>query len=94
MEDPKFTEEMFRSVPLEREDGAGRQAFAAIVKALRDLKQSGKAAREEDPNLLAEVLWAGIHGVVSLKLIYPAFPTNTTEVLVNKTIQILLNGLR
>jgi AcrR family transcriptional regulator len=94
MEDPKFTEEIFRSVPLEGEDGAGRQAFAAVVKAVRDLKKSGMIASEEEQNLLAEVLWAGIHGVVSLKLIYPAFPTNTTEVLVNKTIQILLNGLR
>jgi hypothetical protein len=40
------------------------------------------------------VLWTGVHGVVSLKLIYPAFPTNSTEVLVNKMIQTLLNGLR
>jgi len=94
MEDPKFTEEMFRSAPLEREGGPGRQAFAAVVKALRDLKQSGKVGRSEDENLLAEVLWTGVHGVVSLKLIYPAFPTNSTEVLVNKMIQTLLNGLR
>lgn len=93
MEDPKFTEEMFRSAPLEREDGAGRQAFFAIVKAVRDLKACRKLARSEDENLLAEVLWAGVHGVVSLKLIYPAFPTNSTELLVNKMIDTLLNGL-
>jgi len=93
MEDPKFTEEMFRSAPLEAEDGAGRQAYAAIVKALRDLKQSGKLARAEDETLLAEVLWTGVHGAVSLKLIYPAFPTNSTEVLVDKMIHTLLNGL-
>jgi len=39
------------------------------------------------------VLWAGIHGVVSLKLIYPAFPTNSTELLVDKMIDTLLKGL-
>lgn len=94
MEDPKFTEEMFRSAPLEREGGPGWQAFAAVVKALQELKQSGKVARAEDESLLAEVLWTGVHGVVSLKLIYPAFPANSTEVLVNKMIQTLLNGLR
>jgi AcrR family transcriptional regulator len=93
MEDPKFTGEMFRSAPLEQEDGAGRQAFFAVVKAVRDLKTSRKLARSEDENLLAEVLWAGVHGVVSLKLIYPAFPTNSTELLVNKMIDTLLNGL-
>ena len=94
MEDPKFTEEMLRSAPLERQGGPGWQAFGAVVKGLRDLKQSGKLARKEDENLLAEVLWTGVHGVVSLKLIYPAFPTNSTEVLVDKMIQTLLNGLR
>lgn len=36
----------------------------------------------------------GVHGVISLKLIYPAFPTNSTEVLVNKMIHTLLNGLQ
>ena len=94
MEDPKFTEEMFRAAPLEREGGPGWQSFGAVVRALKDLKQSGKVASAEDENLLAEVLWTGVHGVVSLKLIYPAFPTNSTEVLVNKMIQTLLNGLR
>lgn len=93
MEDPKFTKELFRSTPLERKDGAGREAFSAVVKALRDLKACGELARSVDENLLAEVLWAGVHGVVSLKLIYPAFPTNSTEVLVNKMIDTLLNGL-
>jgi hypothetical protein len=59
MEDPKFTEEMFRSAPLEREGGPGWQAFDAVMKALRELKESGKVARTEDENLLAEVLWTG-----------------------------------
>jgi len=94
MEDPKFTKELFRSTPLEREDGAGRRAFSAVVKALRDLKTCGDLASSEDENLMAEVVWAGVHGVVSLKLIYPAFPTNSTEALVNKMIDTLLNGLR
>lgn len=93
MEDPKFTKELFRSTPLERKDGAGRRAFSAVVEALRDLKASGKLAPGADENLLAEVAWAGVHGVVSLKLIYPAFPANSTEVLVNKMIDTLLSGL-
>lgn len=93
MEDPKFSEELFRAAPLEGEDGAGRQAFTAVVGALRDLKKSRKLARKEDENLLAEVLWAGVHGVVSLKLIYPAFPVNSTETLINKMIHTLLKGV-
>lgn len=75
MEDPEFTEEMFRAAPLEAEDGAGRQAFAAVVKTVQELKRSRKLKRGEDETLLAEVIWAGVHSVVSLKLTYPAFPT-------------------
>ena len=93
MEDPRFTEEMFHSAPLEREDGPGWQAFSAILKAVRELKRSGKIRRGEDVNLLAELLWAGVHGVVSLKLIYPAFPTNPTELLVDSMIDTLLKGI-
>lgn len=94
MEDPKFTEEMFRSAPLELEDGAGRQAFASIVKAVRDLKQADKLISEEEAILLAEMLWTGVHGVVSLKLIYPAFPTHSTDTLVNKMIETMLKGMQ
>jgi hypothetical protein len=66
LEDPKFTEEMFRAAPLKTEQGAGRRAFGEIVKVMRKLKENGR--------LVAEMLWTNVYGVVSLKLIYPAFP--------------------
>lgn len=90
MEDPKFSEEIFRTAPLD--EGTGRQAFNMIVKAVRELKETGRIAAE-DENLLAEMLWTGVHGVVSLKLIYPAFPASPTEKLVNKMISALLAGM-
>lgn len=94
MEDPRFTEEVLRAAPLEAEDGAGRRAFAEVVKAVGELKRGKGLATGEDETLIAEVLWAGVHGVVSLKLIYPAFPTNPTDTLVDKMIHTLLKGLR
>ncbi len=93
MEDPQFTAEMFRAQPLD-EIGAGWQSFALFVKALQDLKQAGKLSPETDENLLAEVLWTGVHGAVSLKLIYPAFPMNSLETLIDKMIETLINGLQ
>lgn len=92
MEDPKFAEEMMRAAPLESEHGAGRRAFTMIIKTLQDLKQSGGVRAEEDEALLAEMFWTSVHGVVSLKLVYPAFPTTPTEVLLQKTIECLLKG--
>ena len=93
MEDPKFAEEMMRAAPLEGEGGAGRRAFNLLVEAVKALKQSGKTRVEENETLLAELFWTGIHGVVSLKLIYPAFPATPTDVLVEKMIECLLAGL-
>lgn len=93
MEDPKFAEEMMRAAPLEGEGGAGRRAFNLLIEAVKALKQSGKIRVEEDETLLAELFWTGIHGVVSLKLIYPAFPATPTDVLVVKMIECLLAGL-
>lgn len=92
MEDPKFAEAMMRAAPLESEHGAGRRAFTLIVETVGALKRSGGVRTEEDEVLLAEVFWTSIHGVVSLKLIYPAFPTAPTEVLVQKTVDCLLRG--
>lgn len=93
MEDPRFAEEMMRAAPLEGEGGAGRRAFNLLVEAVQALKQSGKIRAEEDETLLAELFWTGIHGVVSLKLIYPAFPSTPTDVLVGKMIESLLASL-
>ena len=92
MEDPKFAEEMMRAAPLESEHGAGRRAFTLIVRTLQDLKQSGGVRAEEDEALLAEMFWTSVHGVVSLNLVYPAFPITPTEVLLQKTIECLLKG--
>jgi AcrR family transcriptional regulator len=94
MQDPKFNEEMFRQTAIDEENGAGHRAFCLIVDALDELKQSGKIYKPANTRQLAEVLWAGVHGVVSLKLIYPAFPATPTPKLVRTMIRTLFNGLR
>jgi hypothetical protein len=48
---------------------------------------------ESDASQLAEVLWASVHGVVSLKLTSPGFPATPTDALVATTIRTLLDGL-
>lgn len=90
MENPAFTQEAMRSAPLESEGGAGKRAFAEIVKTLQELKGERKIDRSENENLLAELLWTSVHGIVSLKLIYPAFPVNPIEGLIDKLIETIL----
>lgn len=90
MENPAFTEEMMRAAPLETESGAGRRAFAQVVETIRELRRDRRIDPTEDENLLAETLWTAVHGIVSLKMIYPAFPVNSVEALVNKLLETFL----
>jgi AcrR family transcriptional regulator len=94
MQDPQFNEVMFRQTAIDEETGAGHQAFRLIMDALAELKQTGEIDKHASTRQLAEVLWAGVHGVVSLKLIYPAFPATPTSALVRTMIRTLINGLR
>jgi AcrR family transcriptional regulator len=91
MENPAFTQEAMRAEPLETEDGAGKQAFAQIVKTLQKLKGERKINRAENEHLLAELLWTTVHGIVSLRLVYPAFPVNSVEKLIDKLLETLLS---
>jgi len=47
--------------------GASRRTFGVLVDAARDCIDAG-IFRPEDPELIATVLWATVHGVVSLQL--------------------------
>lgn len=94
MQDPKFSEALFRQTAIDEENGAGQKAFRLIVASLDELKQNGTMEAAADTTVLAETLWAGVHGIVSLKLIYPAFPATPTPVLVRTFVETFFAGLR
>jgi len=57
----------------EDESGKGdvqRDAYAFVVAVVKDAMAKGAFLNEwKDPDLLAQVLWAGVHGVVTLHLV-------------------------
>ncbi|MDC0708691.1 TetR/AcrR family transcriptional regulator [Stigmatella sp. ncwal1] len=77
MTDPEFTTDIFRSP----EDAGGR-AFQVLVQLVEALKSQGEVADTVRVIPLAEVLWGALHGLVSLKLTCPIFPTSSVEELV------------
>lgn len=93
MEDPRFTEAMFRVRPDERQKAVGRKPYSLLVNGVRELKKLGKIDQDADEIMTAEMFWSAIHGIVSLKIIYPAFPTTETNKLVDKVVDGLLNGV-
>ncbi len=66
MEDPKFSSEVI-GPNLVGPDDLGKRAFDLLEATVRELVERG-TFRTADPHQAAEVLWAGVHGVVSLQL--------------------------
>jgi hypothetical protein len=89
MEDPKLTTALFG----EGQDDAGARAFPFLVEPLEELKAAGRLAADADSRQLAEVLWAGIHGIVSLKLTCAGFWGTEADVLTSTLLTTFFHGL-
>nr|CAF05636.1 hypothetical protein [Archangium disciforme] len=90
MEDPKLSTALFRDAP---EDGAGPRSFGVLVKVFEDLKAAGRIAEDAEPSKLAEVLWAGVHGIVALRLTCTGFKGSPPEELARLLVSTMVNGL-
>ncbi len=89
MEDPKLSTELFG----EKADNAGSRSFGLLVKVFEDLKAAGRLAEEAQPAQLAEVLWAGVHGIVSLRLTCTGFQGSPADELARLLVATLVHGL-
>ena len=98
MEDPAYLKAV--SAGPSGDDPATR-SYELLVEIARDLlattvepmKVRVRRVRKVTPTELAETLWAAMHGIVSLKLTCPAFPTAPAEVMTQILFDTLLNGL-
>ena len=88
MEDPKLSTELFTDA-----EGAGPKSFAVLVRVFEDLKSAGRLAEDAEPSKLAEVLWAGLHGIVSLRLTCTGFKGSPADELARLLVGTLVNGL-
>ncbi|MCY1041504.1 TetR/AcrR family transcriptional regulator [Corallococcus sp. bb12-1] len=77
MEDARLSEALFQDA----KEGAGPQSFAVLVRVFEDLEAAGRTPEGTLPARLAEVFWAGLHGIVSLKLTCSGFQGAPAEVL-------------
>ncbi|WP_224246099.1 TetR/AcrR family transcriptional regulator [Hyalangium gracile] len=89
LEDPKITSAVLRGTPKE----GGERSFHLLIGAFQELHTQGRLAPGADPQRLAEVLWAGLHGVVSLELTCSDFLQTPAEVLSASMLQSLLTGM-
>ncbi|WP_374469571.1 TetR/AcrR family transcriptional regulator [Phenylobacterium sp.] len=66
----------------------GKRAFDIMRKLVIDLHAAG-LSRTDDPERLAQSLWAGVHGLVALLIARPGFPWVDREALVSSHTRML-----
>ncbi|RKH66247.1 TetR/AcrR family transcriptional regulator [Corallococcus aberystwythensis] len=88
MEDPKLSAALFQ----DKHEGAGPKSFALLVRAFEDLKAAGRALDATPSEQLAEVFWAGLHGIISLKLTCAGFQGAPAQALAETLVATLVHG--
>ncbi|RKH43282.1 TetR/AcrR family transcriptional regulator [Corallococcus sicarius] len=90
MEDPKLSADLFQ----DKQEGAGPKSFAVLVRAFESLKAQGLTLDATTPVRLAEVFWAGLHGIVSLKLTCSGFQGAPAEALTQTLVASMVHGTK
>ena len=72
----------------------GSEDFNDLVAEISALTYSGSPPGEELTHALAETTWAFIHGLSSLAIDVPNFPTSGLDTCLNEAVNMVLAGLR
>lgn len=70
----------------------GSLAFDVLDRAVRDVALAGRS-RLADTDLLAEAVWAAMHGVVSLLITHDQFPWTDRERIIDFQLDLVFRGL-
>ena len=69
-------------------DESGDAAMLLMVSALEELKALGRLPASADGAVLAQALWATMHGIVALNLTCPVFPAAPLETVIDATLEV------
>jgi AcrR family transcriptional regulator len=69
----------------------GRRSFETLVESIERVQRSRRAS-ERDPRELATLLWATLHGLVSLRISRPNFPWPPLEPQVNDAVHLIVRS--
>ena len=76
-----------------RGDSLRMRAFDLLSKCVHDCVAAGKFG-QVDPEIVNQIFWAGIHGVVSFLIMHSeGLPPKEAERLIHSMVQILVAGL-
>jgi AcrR family transcriptional regulator len=93
MDDPKFSTLAFEEQE-KAADSPGMQALGLLVVIFAELRAGKRLASEAELNALAEMTWATVHGIVSLKIAHAdTFPMTPSDDLIELLADTLVRGL-
>ena len=71
-------------------DSPGRHAFMDAVQSIARAQQAGRVTATDDPFRLTSLVWAAVHGLVSLRMDRPNFPWTDLDAMIDETVRRLL----
>jgi AcrR family transcriptional regulator len=90
MEDTRLTKGVFESTEFDD----GQRAFALLLAPLFELRAAGVLRKSADPARLADVLFAVVHGIASLRLACPTLPATPDGDLIAAAVTAVVDGSR
>lgn len=75
------------------DNSMGKRAFEYLRSQVTSCMENGEL-KSGDAEEISQALWAGVHGVTSLLIAHCDFPFVPRERLIDKTIELLLDGLK
>lgn len=92
MEDPKYSSAGFQE-KAEAEDTPGHRALGILVGIFDELRAQKRLNSKLDSLLIAETIWAAVHGIVSLKITCHGHPQSSADDLLQSMLAALAAGL-
>jgi AcrR family transcriptional regulator len=67
--------------------------LSSVIDSVRVAQERGVVAADEDPVRVALTLWAAVHGIATLLIAKPHFPWGDTDELVERVLDMSMNGI-
>ena len=92
MEDPDYASALFEE-QADDPQSPGMKSLGLLVTAFSQARQLGRLTIDVAPDVLAEMIWASVHGIVALKITYDRFPRTQAGELLTALTDALFDGL-
>lgn len=85
-----FGSELPSAKAFDMPDSPGRHVFMDGVQSIAQAQEAGRVTAADDPFRLTSLVWAAVHGLVTLRMDRPSFPWADLDTMIDQTVRRLL----